>query len=473
MRSAAASWLSGCLLAAGVAMGAEGERPELEALLAVSFDDTVEAAAEKDEVAVSGGEGIEFVEGRAGKAARFGEGHCVEYHGIPALDPKSATIELWVKPDFENRDLEDHYYLRLLCEDDSSGLDINFAATHCGPRAAMRAGEKIANAHADFASYAEKWNHIVVTWDHYDPDMYSLRLYVNGQIRAYADFDEITAPEVMRVGCKSAEEVTNAKAVLDEVRVYNRCLTELQVLALYESQEQGAQKLNAIRERVALDDATRRERMETLRNERKIAMVTGRTISGWNDTVFERLGIAPPPRIDEKEVEKADLGQYDVLLFPGGGGFELTDEGAEALREFVRQGGGYVGVCAGCYAARTYGLIEREYYPFRERGQVEVTLREHPVTEGFGLSRKLALPHANGPLIEAGDPATAPVVYKVGEPGYACVVAREYGEGRVVVFSAHPEGDNEGRPLIRNAILWAAKVTGMAAEGKENEGQGQ
>jgi len=453
-----AAWIVSLQVA--LALGAEIERPELAALLQVSFDDSVEAVAEGGDVTVTGGEELEFVEGKAGSAASFSEGDCVEYHAIPALDPKSATIEVWVKPSFAERDLDDHYYLRFLREDDSSALDINFAATHCGPRAAMRVGEKTANAHADFRSYADKWNHIVVTWDHHDPDMYSLRLYVNGRIGAYVDFRELEPPELMRVGCKSAEEATNAKALIDEICVYNRCLSEMQVLALYENGERGAERLEIIRERVASDDARRRQRMDTLRNQRKIAMVTGRTITGWGDGIFEHLGIDPPPRIDEKEVENTDLSQYDMLLFPGGGGFDLTEAGAEALRQYVRDGGGYVGVCAGCYAAGKYGLIEREYYPFRERGRVEVSLKEHPVTEGFHPSRKLDLPHANGPLIEAGDVSEVPVMYNVGKPPFACIVAKEYGEGRVVVFSAHPEGNNEARPLIRNAILWTAKVTG-------------
>jgi len=48
--------------------------------------------------------------------------------------------------------------------------------------------------------------------------------------------------------------------------------------------------------------------------------------------------------------------------------------------------------------------------------------------------------------------------YNAGAP-YACVVAKQHGKGRGVVFSPHPEEQHESRPLTRNAILWAAKVT--------------
>ncbi|MGD9495238.1 MAG: BPL-N domain-containing protein [Armatimonadota bacterium] len=230
--------------------------------------------------------------------------------------------------------------------------------------------------------------------------------------------------------------------------------------ALHESTEGPQGRVVAIREMVARDDAVRSERMRILREQRRVAMVVGRTVSGWPDRLFADLGMDAPPRIEETEIENTDLSAYDLLIFPGGGNFALTDAGAEALRQFVRAGGGFVGVCAGAYAAKSYGLIENAYFPFRERGRCEISLRPHPITEGFHPRRLLDVRHANGPFIEVGEPSQAPVLYKAGPP-YACVIAREFGAGRVVVFSAHPESDAESRPLTRNAILWAAKITGV------------
>ena len=464
MRCATIAVVAALACAAG-AVAQEHEPPELVALMSVSLDGSAEAQVSEGEVTVTGGEGLEFVEGRAGQGVNFAEGDFIEYRGIPALDPKSGTVEVWVKPDFSERDLEDHYYLRLVTEDGSGGLDISFASLHCGPRAWMWDGERVTNTHADFVSFEGKWNHLVVTWDHYNPDMWSLRLYVNGRVRAYRDFGEMPVPTVMIVGRKSAEETTNAKAVIDEIALYNRCLTEMQVLALYEAVAEGPGKLEVIRERVAADDAEWARRMDLIHNHRKLGMVVGRTISGWNDSLFTDLLKLPiPERIDEKDIETTDLSQYDALIFPGGGGFALTEEGAEALRQYVRGGGGFVGVCAGCYASEKYGLLEREISLFRERGRCEVTLRPHPITEGFHPTRKLDLPHANGPLIAPGDEAEDVVVYNIGKPKYVCVVARNYGEGRMAAFSAHPEGENEARPLVRNAILWAAWVIGVDEE---------
>lgn len=444
-------------------IGAAEQAPPLQALIYVGLDGSAQALTFDGTLAPTGGEGLEYVEGKGEQAAAFGEGDWVEYHDIPAINAKSATIELWVEPAFENRDLEDHCYLQLLDADGKQVVEINFAQTHCGPRVLLTSGSKQTNCHADFASKGGQWNHICVTWDHTDRDLWNLRLYSDGVVRAYMDFQEVEPPTVLRLGAKSTQEATNTKAVLDEVVIYNRALSEMQVFALYEAGALGRERIEAIAQRIAADDAEATRRMEQFRNEKKMAMVVGRTIGGWKDEVFgNSYGLPVPDRIDERQLEKTDLSRYDVLLFPGGGGFDLTDAGAEALRQYLQDGGGFVGICAGCYAAGTYKLIEREFYPFRERGQVEVYLHEHPVTEGYHPRRQIALAHANGPLIQPGEEAEDILVYKVGKPPYVCAVAREYGKGRVVAFSAHPEAGAETRRMVRNAIIWASGVTGAA-----------
>lgn len=434
-------------------------RPDLDVLLYTSFDATVKPHVGAS-IEVAGGEGLEYVEGHSGQAARFGEGDFVEYRNLPPIDPQSGTIELWVTPHFPNSDLADHYYLRLENEDASSWLDLNFSTAACGPRVAIGVGGETYQARADFRSYEERPNHLAVTWDTIDPDIARLRLFVDGVIAAYAEFEPMAAPTVLRIGRKSATEATDADADLDELYVYNRALTEMQVWALHESTEGPEARVAAIREMVARDDALRAERMRVLREERRVAMVVGRTVSGWPDSLFRDLGMDVPPRIEETALETTDLSAYDLLIFPGGGGFVLSDAGAEALRQYVQAGGGYFGICAGAHAAQRYGLTENEHFPFRERGRCEVSLRPHPITEGFHPRRLLDVRHANGPFIAVTDPAEAPVLYKAGPP-YACIIARQLGEGRVVSCSAHPESDAESRPLTRNAILWAAKVTGL------------
>jgi biotin protein ligase-like protein len=59
--------------------------------------------------------------------------------------------------------------------------------------------------------------------------------------------------------------------------------------------------------------------------------------------------------IAPKEVLEGGLTKFDVVIHPGGSGSgqaeSLGEDGRERVRQFVRHGGGYVGVCAGAYLA--------------------------------------------------------------------------------------------------------------------------
>ena len=461
MRAAWLRCLPVVILCHGLALADQTPPPELDALLHIGFDDSLAAAAPGAELTVTGGEGLQYEEGKVGKAARFGEGNCVEYSKLPDIDTRALTIEFWVKPDFDNRNLQDHYFLRFLRDDASSGLDFNFAQTHCGPQAVMQLGKKKYNAHGDFRLKGGEWNHYAVTWDTQNPELGTLRLYHNGRICTWIAFHPLEGPQTLRVGCKSADEGLFANALIDEVYVYNRCLTEMQVKALYENALARDEKLSLIREKIATEDAENKRRHDLLHNERKVAMVIGRTIIGWKDDRFTKLRLPVPEQIHETKLETTDLSQYDMLFFPGGGGFVLSDAGKQALQDYVSNGGGFVGVCAGCYAAGKYGLLERRFYPFQERGRVAVTLKPHPITDGYNLTRKLYISHANGPFIDWGtDHSEVPILYQCGDPPFGCTVAKQYGKGRVVAFSAHPEASNETWALLRNSFYWAAKIIG-------------
>jgi hypothetical protein len=443
------------------ALCAEAERPTFDVVFRVPFEDNFEwrGGGSAGQPCI-GSEGIKFVEGKTGRAAFFGDGQFVEFRGLPRLDPRSMTLEFWVKPEFELRELDEHYFLRLLSDDGKSGLDVFFCVENCGFRAVVTAGAKKAYVDADNSFLPRKWNQVVVSWDTSTPDLTCLRLYVNGALKnTEQSFPAMKPPDLIRLGCKSKTEGSFAKAAIDELCLYNRCLTELQVLELYRNVDRGPEKVELIRKRIAEDDATAKARMADFLKNHKMAMVVGRTVGGLSDKFFQSLGFPLPEKIHEKDFETADLSKYDILFFPGGGGFVFTEKAQQRLRDFITNGGGYVGICAGAYAAKTFKLVDCNYFPFRERGMVKLDLKKHPITEGFSQGRKMAVRHANGPFIEPSKDVQVPVFYKCGPP-YAAIVVKEYGKGRVVVISPHPESNADSLPLVRNSFFWAAKVIG-------------
>jgi len=247
-------------------------------------------------------------------------------------------------------------------------------------------------------------------------------------------------------------------AARDEINLGVMSLTEMAEQALASGSLDHAAKL--------ADAALEAERTDLLFNHRKLGMIHGRYTSlvNWGDAVFERLRLPVPDKIHEDELVNTDLSQYDTLYVPGGGGLRLSDEAAEALREYIRGGGGYVGICGGATTASKYGLIEATKYKFNVRGPVWNKLQEHPITEGYDLKRMVLFPHASGPLyvIEEGQEDHVPVaIFDVGNPPlptFVNTIARRMGEGRIVTFSGHPESSAETNLLMRNAFLWTTKI---------------
>jgi hypothetical protein len=220
------------------------------------------------------------------------------------------------------------------------------------------------------------------------------------------------------------------------------------------------------------------------------------------------------------------LRAYDVFVVPGGGRTAnrgqlrlLGDDGADAVTDFVRGGGLYLGSCAGAhnvcvipddakpkYGQRRMQLInvgmwhgEPTEWHFEEFPGVGVVRSRnlhpaHPVMAG--VPERFAITHYNGPffvaatgaLTDASDAlalaavtgytadftpgeyamalsrydgrAPGSVVERAAAIGAANACAGSFGQGRVVVFGSHPEF---GHTLEMDAYGIAARMLANAA----------
>lgn len=196
-------------------------------------------------------------------------------------------------------------------------------------------------------------------------------------------------------------------------------------------------------------------------------------------------------RITAEEVLAGKLAKFDVLVQPGGSGGKqgraLGEVGRQAVRSFVREGGGYLGVCAGAYLATndyswSLNLIDAKVVDRRHwaRGKGTVQLALSPAgAELFGQEdREMSIFYSQGPLLgrpEWDDPEVpnyeslaiyTTEIAKNGAPEgvmarTSAAVRSEFGRGRVFVFSPHPELTEGLHHLIPLVVGWAA------GEGKE------
>jgi putative intracellular protease/amidase len=197
-------------------------------------------------------------------------------------------------------------------------------------------------------------------------------------------------------------------------------------------------------------------------------------------------------RITAADIRAGRLKDADVLVQPGGSGSKqaetLQPEGREAIRQFVKNGGGYLGICAGAYLASadyTWSLhilnakvIDRQHWA---RGNGDVKVRMSP--EGkrlLGVTEDVVTAvYAQGPLLAAAGKPELPAyealatfdteIVKNGAPegvmkGTTAMASAPFGKGRVMCISPHPERSAGLDGVIRRAVEWASGGAEAAAK---------
>jgi len=188
--------------------------------------------------------------------------------------------------------------------------------------------------------------------------------------------------------------------------------------------------------------------------------------------------------ITAAEIREGKLKDFDVLVQPGGSGSgqakALQPEGCAAIKTFVKDGGGYVGICAGAYLASsdyTWSLhilnakvLDRAHWA-RCYGPVQMRLSSDAMKR-FGVDKEVVtVDYHQGPLLapcsDADPPAYQPLatfeteIAKNGAPpgimkGSTAIASSIFGAGHVICISPHPERSEGLDGLVRRAVAWCS-----------------
>jgi hypothetical protein len=208
------------------------------------------------------------------------------------------------------------------------------------------------------------------------------------------------------------------------------------------------------------------------------------------DTVVNGIRSIPGATVtilNAEEVGTTDLKAFDVVLFCGGAGATqskaIGEAGRSNVKEFIRGGGGYVGICAGAYLACDFswglGVINARTVSTQWRrgsGFVDLEVTD-PGRRLLGdAPGPFKIRYNNGPIIKPANlpdvPAYTPVslfrseVAENGTPVGVMVnspaqAIGTFGQGRVFISSPHAENTPGLEHLIPRAVLWASGVDAL------------
>jgi len=233
-----------------------------------------------------------------------------------------------------------------------------------------------------------------------------------------------------------------------------------------------------------------------------IALYAGRGVDASCVTattrMFEWMGLEVE-LIDASDVNSRSLSGFRTLCFPGGNMYQyaqdITESGKEKIREFIRSGGGYVGICGGAYftgervfwqgaqlsmsplgvfSGTTKGPIDAiAPYPKCVMCKINIAEFNHPITQTEPESTWIM--YCYGPQLLPDGDADVDVlgVYDIGEE--PVMIAFEYGRGRIFIIGTHPEFEEDSErdgvyfgddfddhgsdwDLMRKATMWCTDI---------------
>ena len=211
--------------------------------------------------------------------------------------------------------------------------------------------------------------------------------------------------------------------------------------------------------------------------------------------LLKRLSCPPQftiTNVSPEQIRGGALTNYDAVIFAGGSASAQAEAigeiGREAVRRFVEQGGGYIGICAGAYLATSGSASTRlnlvdavTASPKWKRGSgdVQLELTDAGLKIMGAPQGRFAVHYENGPIVKpAGREDLAdyetlawfrtelaqndtPVGLMVNSPA---VFAGPFGRGRVVCASPHPEQTDGLEHLVPRLVSWVTAARSSSSE---------
>lgn len=163
----------------------------------------------------------------------------------------------------------------------------------------------------------------------------------------------------------------------------------------------------------------------------------------------ENVAISYIGENEKLKLTRQNLRAFDLYVQPGGGqdipaAFDaIGDKGAQAIREFVHSGKGFLGLCMGAYLADKdwIGLIDtpldsevgRPGYGVSDEGDYTLNINWGNKIEPFY--------YQDGPYFTHSAKSSGFTPIARYSNGDVAIAAFNYGKGKVVLTGPHPEAD--------------------------------
>ena len=188
--------------------------------------------------------------------------------------------------------------------------------------------------------------------------------------------------------------------------------------------------------------------------------------------------------LDGDDVRSGALDKLDLIVMPGGSSAsikkDLGPKGVAGLKDFIRNGGGYVGTCAGCSllmeekedAARGISVIPYGRAGSKGKYLMPITVNERGAAAMGIKAGEYKVRYSAGPVLFESKHKIEGASFevwgcyasdfdcpksKLRMKGMGAIVGGTYGKGRVFAIACHPESFPSTHFILKGAFRY---VTG-------------
>lgn len=390
-----------------------------------------------------------------------------------------GSLSFWIKADTLDLDSPDPRNLVWLSDGGENALQLYYDPRDqfLVLRGVSPNEESVLYANERTTWTRDAWRYVGFTWQATDTGDAAVELYIDGQLAAAGGMPLPTRPLCMMrlgatAGMKGLEMETRGFAI----------------------SEKPALNLTAIRKQAAPpisweDSPEDRAKVEGFMRTHRLALLGETHRNHWKSfRKFDQYGLSFDVLMEKDLVEGGlENGGYSLLWAPGGGPPQYKEplSTRSRMRDSLRSGCGFVGICAGLHEAagghpaQNLCLFKTATATFAGTQLADVCLGDHPAVAGIaGAFRDeegrpaVRFVHMWGSPLRTGAPDAdvLPVTTLGMAPMMSISGSFLYGKGRGLVWAQHPElagwawwkpSDRTRhvmRQLFRNSIYYTASA---------------
>ena len=203
-----------------------------------------------------------------------------------------------------------------------------------------------------------------------------------------------------------------------------------------------------------------------------------------SENMFKWMGYTVA-KVDANDINTLETDNFSILCIPGGDMYEyaqdISQKGKNKIRDFLIDGGGYIGICGGAYFASEkviwkgdqlsmtpLGIFKGtasgpndEIVPYPDFDVCRMNIVDHNHSITLSEPDSVWMLYYWGPILVPNNDTEVTVLGRYNSGNQPSMIALNYGLGRVFLIGTHPEIEEDNN---RDGVTFADELDDQGSD---------